>query len=78
MRETLPGVHHSIFFVILPLPLHSAMMFPASQEQQTSPSLGFLVSFSSPTSSLPPSYDSVIGVVLVVLVGDAGVDVVEK
>ena len=75
---TLLGVHDSMFFVIIPLPLHSVSMFylpVLSQEQLTSPSLGFLVSSSSSTSSLPPSYDSVI---VVVLVDHVGVDVVEK
>ena len=78
MRGTLLGVHDSMFFVIIPLPLHSVSMFylpVLSQEQLTSPSLGFLVSSSSSTSSLPPSYDSVI---VVVLVDHVGVDVVEK
>ena len=27
MRGTLLGVHHSIFFVIVPLPIHSVFMF---------------------------------------------------
>ena len=78
MRGILLAVHDSMFFVIIPLPLHAVSMFylpVLSQEQLTSPSLGFLVSSSSSTSSLPPSYDSVI---VVVLVDHVGVDVVEK
>lgn len=40
------GIHHSIFFVSIPLPLHPTIILPP-KEQVTSPSSSFLVSASS-------------------------------